>query len=249
MPSPTIYALDFDGVICHSAIETAMTGWKAAQECWLDMSNQAITQAHIDSFCQVRPLIETGYEATLIMRHLQQGGTVEDLQQRYQYSIKTIIQKNNLVIDSLKAQFGKLRDQWISHNKSDWLANNPLFDDFATRLQNLPSDSWVIITTKQERFVQEILQHHQIQLADEQLYGMDRLLSKQQVLEQLINKHPNTALIFIEDRLPTLLEILNNPKLNTIKLQLADWGYNSTKDQEQAKEHGIDVISTQQFIN
>ena len=32
-----IYALDFDGVICDSAIETAVTGWKVAQKIWQDM--------------------------------------------------------------------------------------------------------------------------------------------------------------------------------------------------------------------
>ena len=30
MNNSIIYALDFDGVICDSAVETAITGWKAA---------------------------------------------------------------------------------------------------------------------------------------------------------------------------------------------------------------------------
>ena len=32
-----LYALDFDGVICDSAVETAVTGWRVAQTLWDDM--------------------------------------------------------------------------------------------------------------------------------------------------------------------------------------------------------------------
>ena len=41
MNNSIIYALDFDGVICDSAVETAITGWKAASSIWKDMPEAA----------------------------------------------------------------------------------------------------------------------------------------------------------------------------------------------------------------
>jgi len=37
MPTHLFYALDFDGVICDSAVETGITGWKSACTLWQGM--------------------------------------------------------------------------------------------------------------------------------------------------------------------------------------------------------------------
>ncbi|WP_411727104.1 hypothetical protein [Methyloglobulus sp.] len=71
-----IYALDFDGVICDSAVETAITGWKAASGILGDIP-KAVPQEMIGRFRLVRPIIETGYEAILAMRLLQLEEAVE----------------------------------------------------------------------------------------------------------------------------------------------------------------------------
>jgi len=39
----TIYALDFDGVLCDSVIETAISGYKIAQIVWTDMPKTSIS--------------------------------------------------------------------------------------------------------------------------------------------------------------------------------------------------------------
>ncbi|MCK5726327.1 MAG: HAD family hydrolase [Thiotrichaceae bacterium] len=249
MTKNIIYALDFDGVICHSAIETAITGWKAAQDLWPDKKNQDITQQDIDNFCYLRPLIETGYEAILIMYYLQKGGLVDNMFASYQEIIDETIIAHNLNTDDLKILFGQTRDQWINENKIDWLSNNSLFAGITEKLKALHIDHWHIITTKQEHFVHYILQGHDIYLSDDHVYGLDCKMSKQEVLIELLEQYPEKEIIFIEDRLATLIGILNNPKLNTIRLQLVDWGYNSTSDREVAKKLGITVITQSEFLN
>ena len=59
MTKPKLYAFDFDGVICDSAIETGITGWRVASKMWPDMPSD-IPSNMLDDFRQVRPLIETG---------------------------------------------------------------------------------------------------------------------------------------------------------------------------------------------
>ena len=243
-----IYLLDFDGVICDSAVETAMTGWKAAQTLWKEMQTLTLPQDLIEQFRAVRPLLETGYEAILIMRLLQQGQTAATICQNYQKTMQTLIADEHLSIPQLKHLFGATRDQWIASNLDNWLENNPLFSDIALRLQTLSGQEWYIVTTKQERFVKQILQANGIELADSHIFGMDQPLNKQQVLQEAIKKYPTTPLIFIEDRLQTLLNICENPVLQSVSLQLALWGYNTSTEQAKTQHYPIQLIELADFL-
>ncbi len=247
-----IYAFDFDGVICDSAIETSITGWKVAQQFWPEMLKTSINDQFISSFRQVRPYLETGYEAILIMRLLYLGVSVNDLCANYEQQMDALITSDGLDTDRLKKAFGKMRDEWIEQDEQQWLDKNPLFAGIVEKLQVLSSKGnspWYIITTKQQRFVERILSGCQIELSAERIYGMDRGLSKQQALEILCETHPTEKLVFVEDRLPTLQSILNNSTLNRVHLQLVDWGYNTQQDREAIADKRIKLINLDAFLN
>ena len=244
-----LYALDFDGVICDSAVETAMTGWKAASKIWPDMTTD-VPQLLVTRFREVRPLIETGYEAILAMRLLQQGYEKDHIFQHYPSLMAALLQEAAVTVAQLKQLFAETRDHWIAENLSDWIAQNPLFPGIAAYLQQWQGrQAWYIITTKQERFVQQILAAHAISLEPERIYGLDRNMSKVEVLLQMQVQHPEAELIFIEDRLPTLFNVAKHPDLQGVKLQLALWGYNTASDQQAAMEHGIACCSLASFLN
>ena len=246
--SKTLYALDFDGVICNSAVENAITGWKAAQHFWPDMQGQTISDHHIQQFRHIRPCLEFGSEAVLIMRLLQQGIAMSSLCEGYQQQLQTLMDSDDLDRDSLQTIFGQTRDSEIERDESIWIANNPLFEGVADKLKALRQEDWIIVTTKQERFVKRILQANDIQLDPERIFGLDRKLNKQTVLSMLKADHPERPITFIEDRLPTLLGVLGNSQLQNIKLQLVDWGYNTEIEHEQAREKGIEVIGVDAFL-
>ena len=243
-----IYALDFDGVICDSAIETGMTGWKAAQQIWQDMPKANPPETIINNFRQIRPFLETGYEAILIVRLLQQGITVAELSQNYLHQINALINKERLNAKQLKQLFGTTRDHWINQSPQEWLSMNPLFTGIMQRLEALTDSTWYIITTKQKRFAEQILNNYQINIKDQHIYGMEAKQSKQETLLELSERHSNQEIIFVEDRLPTLIDISKNKQLKNIKLQLADWGYNTHNDKVDAQQHPIEVITINQFI-
>ena len=240
-PQETIYAFDFDGVICDSAVETSITGWKAAQSIWTDMSALPSTlpsQQLINDFRKIRPLLETGYEAILIMRLLHLGKQVTELCESYEPLINELVQQEALQTDYLKKLFGETRDRWIVENEQEWLTMNPLFPNVMEKLHTLTDSSWYIITTKQERFVKLILQANKIHIEDDQVFGMDRQMSKQDTLLMLKQRHPDQSILFIEDRLQTLQGIIENKELKTISLQLVSWGYNTQEDREVALDSG-----------
>lgn len=248
MNNPTLYALDFDGVICDSAVETAITGWKAACTLWHDMP-VAVPHAKIEQFRLIRPIIETGYEAILAMRLLYLGETIEAIYSDYGDKIQALLEDTQITVDDLKKLFGETRDIWIADDLSDWVSMNPLFDGVAAKLQKLGQQHiWYVITTKQERFVKQILKANAIELTDERIFGLDRNMSKIEVLKGLVKTHPAETICFVEDRLPTLINVLKNDALTNVKLTFALWGYNTDEDKTFASKHPLTLEQLDNFL-
>ena len=245
MKQSTIYALDFDGVICDSALETGISAWKAARKIWDDFSSTLPTAEQSAQFRQIRPVMGTGYEAILIVRLLNDGDTVEDIMANYHAKTQKVINDYALTVEGLKKCFAETRDQWIKDDLEDWVEMNPLFPGVREKLQQLSKQGlWYIITTKQERFVKQILKANQIELAAECIFGLDRNRSKEQVLVDLLAQHPEQQIYFVEDMLPTLLKVINNSKLQTVKLSLALWGFNTEQQKIDAKKLPIELIES-----
>ncbi len=248
MKQSIIYALDFDGVICDSAVETAITGWKAACIIWQDMP-KAVPQDLIAQFKLVRPIIETGFEAILAMRLLYQQTPLEDIYQNYDGLTQTLLNEANQTTDGLKMLFGNIRDTWIENDLTEWIKQNPLFTGVANKLQKLTQHTtWYIITTKQERFVKQILKANAIELDDHRIFGLDRNMNKPAVLKMLLNQHPGQEIYFLEDRLPTLLNVIKTPELSNIKLIFALWGYNTSADKALAQQNAILLQELSEFL-
>ncbi len=249
MNEPMIYALDFDGVICDSAVETAITGWQAASQLWMDMP-KTVPPAMIAQFRLIRPIIETGYEAILAMRLLYSGATAEVIYKEYNAKIKALLDETQTTADDLKKLFGTTRDVWIANDSAGWIEMNPLFAGIGLKLQNLGQRcTWYVVTTKQERFVKQILRANGIELADERIFGLDRNMSKVDVLTQLKNRHPGATVVFAEDRLPTLLNVLKNGQLADIQLIFALWGYNTAEDKALAATQPFTSIQLDNFLD
>lgn len=249
MSNPKIYALDFDGVICDSAVETGITGWKVANALWSDMP-ETVPGNTINAFRQVRPVMETGYEAILIVRLLFEGMLTQRLLDNFANSIAEIISREKLDVSDLKLKFGETRDNWINDNLSEWIKMNPLFEGIASILSQIDPQQCYIITTKQERFVSHILDANNLSLPAERIFGLDRKLSKQQILTDLLAVHPQQPILFIEDRLPTLINVINDNRLNNVKLFFADWGYNTEQDKKDALTlEAVTTIDLPAFVN
>ena len=247
MTKTKLYALDFDGVICDSAVETGITGWKVASKVWTDMP-QDIPNDMVDLFRCVRPVMETGYEAALIMRTLFEGVSPESLLESFDKYLRHLVHRDQINLDRLKLRFGETRDNWIIDNQDEWLEMNPLFDGITEKLSQIEHRNATIITTKQERFVSKILQANMISFPAERIFGLDRQLSKPQILTNLLKSHPDHEILFVEDRLPTLFNIIDDQNLAMVKLYFADWGYNTSEDKQQAaKADQIITLNLSEF--
>src|SRR5690606_14288387 len=151
---------------------------------WDDMP-KAMPDQIMKDFRQIRPIMETGYEAILICRLLFEGIPPAQVMDDFANQLKNILVRDQLDVTDLKKRFGEYRDSWINTDLSGWINMNPLYPGVSDLLQQIPLPQRFIITTKQERFVSEILAANQIEILPDQIYGLERKLKKPQILDDL----------------------------------------------------------------
>ena len=71
MATKQLWALDFDGVVCDSCGESALSAWRAAEGLWPDMFTAEDVQSQKDDLMvkmrAVRPVVETGVHHTMTL--------------------------------------------------------------------------------------------------------------------------------------------------------------------------------------
>ncbi|MBE9012076.1 HAD family hydrolase [Pseudanabaenaceae cyanobacterium LEGE 13415] len=130
------------------------------------------------------------------------------------------------------------------------MAEHEFYPGVIDRLRSILSSStdFFIISTKEGRFIKQLLQKQGIELKDEQVYGKESKRPKPQILSELKQTYGETASIwFVEDRLKTLQAVEKQETLANVELFLADWGYN-TESERREKSDRIHLLSLAQFI-
>ena len=249
----SVLALDFDGVLCDSARETGITGWKAAATLWEDMERALPPQPLLERYCHARPMIETGYQAILMMRLLKDGEDPEALLETFPHRIHEVVEKSGTDAAGLKRLYGAVRDRWLQADPQGWLSLSPLYPGTRQALnERPPGTDCYIVTTKQERFVTRLLEHNGVRFDTERIFGLDRGISKEAVVHHLMAHHPGDPVHLVEDRLATLKRFLARPDLATVHLHMAGWGHNTEAERREAmglKIHLLTALSLPEIAN
>jgi phosphoglycolate phosphatase-like HAD superfamily hydrolase len=246
---PIVLALDFDGVICDGLKEYFITAWLAYCQVW-QPDDQTPPEGMAEQFYRLRPVVETGWEMPVLLRLIQKGFSEAAIWQDWAAIAQQTLVQEGLKPASLAAAVDGVRDHWITTNLEGWLAEHRFYSGVIEELQKLlDSGTHVfIISTKEGRFIYQLLQQQGVQLPEAQIFGKESSRPKHQVLRELLQKFGDRPLWFVEDRLKTLLAIKQQPDLAAVQLFLADWGYNTTIDQETAnQDNRIHRISLHQF--
>jgi phosphoglycolate phosphatase-like HAD superfamily hydrolase len=245
---PDILALDFDGVILDGLIEYFQTAWQAYCRIW-SPENKTAPDGLAEQFYRLRPVVETGWEMPLVLRSLLIGIPEDEILYNWNTIAQARIVAEMLDPVKLAATVDRVRDEWIIADREDWLAQHRFYPGVLERLQQtIASPVYpVIITTKEGRFVRQLLEQQGVHLEEAQIWGKERKQPKAQTLRDL-RQSQSPEIWFVEDRLKTLQNIKSQPDLAEIRLYLADWGYNTERDCATAEaDDRIHLISLQTF--
>ena len=248
MDLPQTLALDFDGVLCNGLQEYFQTTWRAYRQFW--PTSTAVPPSDVaEAFCQLRPVIETGWEMPVLLRAIVKGFAPQTILDQWPTIRDRVVAQEDLNPKDLGNRIDAVRDQWLNTNLESWLQLHHFYPGVAARLHGLQQQSLslFIITTKESRFVAALLKQSGIQIPRDRIFGKDCRRPKSETLRLL--KHTTaTPIWFVEDRLATLQGITQQADLNDIALFLGDWGYNTPRDRQiAANTEGIHLLTQDQF--
>lgn len=233
------WALDFDGVICDSARENGHSAWLCAHELWPEeFPGVKAPDRLLDGFCQMRPYLETGYQSPIIMLMLARNMPLTAFSQDFAQHCVDILQEKGLDRRELVEIFGRQRDRWIAADPDGWLATHRFYAGVieAMRSAQRRGIDMIIVTTKQERFVERLLHGQNFDFPAAHIYGLERNHKKEYYLEEYMRAghHPFG---FIEDRFATLVRTAAVPALQPLHLYFAEWGYSTPAEIVAARQH------------
>jgi phosphoglycolate phosphatase-like HAD superfamily hydrolase len=249
--SPKILALDFDGVICDGLMEYFEVSWLAYSQIW---SSTGITPPDglAKKFNPLRAVIETGWEMPVLIKALVDKIPEGKIYKNWGHIAQEILQTDNLNAKEIGAKLDTLRDEWIAKDLNSWLSLHRFYPGVIKKIKATLASNIIlyIVTTKEGRFVQELLQKEEVNLSPEFIFGKENKRPKYEILRELIKVHNISPeqVWFVEDRLKTLELVQQQSDLEEVKLYLADWGYNTQIERDTAEKNPkIKLVSLLQF--
>ena len=248
--TPTVIALDFDGVLCNGLIEYFQTAWRTYSQIW-QLSDEIPSNDLVEKFYRLRPVIEIGWEMPVLIRALILGIGEEAIFREWQAIAEKIVMAENLAGAQISACLDRTRDEWIAKDLEGWLSLHQFYPGVVERLRELMLSEVkpVIVTTKEGRFVRSLLQKEGVNLPEVNIIGKESKRRKYETLRILLAElGTGTTIWFVEDRLKTLLSVQKQLDLKEVELFLADWGYNTEKERDSVAQYPpIHLLSSTQF--
>lgn len=247
---PDILALDFDGVICDGLLEYFASTKRTYQQIW----DEKVDDSLAPSFYRLRPVIETGWEMPILLRALVLGIAEAEVLADFQAIARNIVESEGLEKKTVVQKLDGARDSWIKDDLENWLGLHRVYPGVIARLQQVIKDGIIvyIVTTKEGRFANRLLQEQGVNLPIEQIIGKESKRPKYETLRILRDRHQqpgeDLSIFFVEDRLQPLQQVAQQPDLEFVDLFLANWGYNLEGDRTfAAQDQRIKLLSLELF--
>ncbi|MBW4563681.1 MAG: HAD family hydrolase [Mojavia pulchra JT2-VF2] len=249
--SPTILALDFDGVICDGLIEYFEVAWRTYCQIWSPANNTPPNDL-APKFYRLRPVIETGWEMPVLIKALVEGISEAKILQEWVTITPQILLDHKLQAREIGAKLDNLRDEWIATNLDNWLSLHRFYPGVVEKIKATVASTikLYIVTTKEGRFVQQLLQQEGVEIPPKSIFGKEEKRPKYEILRELKQTADvkSASLWFVEDRLKTLQLVEQQKDLDDVKLFLGDWGYNTQPEREAAQnDPRIQLLTLSQF--
>lgn len=230
MSRPAILALDLDGVLVDGMEEYWRSSLHVAQGFgapWIG-PNGGVPPA----FRRIRPWVHTGWEMVVVAWALAHGAAAAAFFQDYPGALRQWQTRLGQSSAALQDALERHRSHCLLGDPQGWLAQHRLYPGVAERLRRCRHEGvdWVVVTTKGQGFAAALLEQNGLQPTA--VYGREDG-PKVRVLRHL--QQQRQPIWFVEDRLPTLEQVMADHLLKGVGCYLAAWGYLRHADRQQLR--------------
>ncbi|MBI2205607.1 MAG: HAD family hydrolase [Candidatus Rokubacteria bacterium] len=237
-------ALDFDGVLCDGRPEYFEASCRAYGHVWspLTLSRRGVRTA----FDRLRPVIMSGWEMPVLLRAIVTGVRERTMLAEWPAVRDALLAAlpvpRDAAVSLIRTALDDVRRDWIRVAPDAWIeAHRPYVTLAVLRRVLSQTPRAAVVTTKEGEFARRILDHWGVKVAD--VAGKERGEHKCDNLVELLGAAPPAvgALAFVEDRLETLDCVVRcsarEPRLASVRLYLASWGYTTPAARATARRH------------
>jgi len=255
---PHVLALDFDGVLCDSLLESYLITWRLAggfdpglapdegplptMENIHDFRRQNLE--HWSSFEALVPFCNRAEDYLLAHRAVCEKRGIETREQFIDFAGN----QSRDELDRFHEAFYAERYRLAGQDRKRWLSLNSAYPSVAGTLSVLAEKFTLAVATSKDRESVRLLL---------QSWGLDGLFQPQAVLDKSAGAskraHLNVLremygcsfgrITFIDDKVAHLIDCLQLG----IRAYLAAWGYNGAAEHEQARRHSIPILELDDF--
>ena len=236
MSPPFILCLDFDGVICHSAVECFVSSWIAYFDLIQHQTPVAVPLYVKEAFLSFRPFIRSGEDYVLIQELIDREkkvGSQKDFD-------SCIMEAGPEKMNHYKKIFYIAREGLIKKSREFWLSLNTIYSHMLEPLRRHASDTRVfIVSTKRSDFILELLKADGIHVTPNRVYYAGSK-SKIALVREILSGMGSTRAIFVDDQIDHLRGD-HMEDTEDILSCLAAWGY--VKEEWLRESKGVKILS------
>lgn len=245
-----VLALDFDGVICDSAHEVFLVGLRTFKDF---LPGSALVSRFLDgsprareldglfaAFSDLLPLGNRAEDFGVALRALEDNVEIAG-QEDYDRYYATLEPD---WLRSFHLRFYQQRAMLRDHDREGWIRLHSAYTGFTDRLESISERvRLAVVTAKDHTSARLLLAHFGLDsmFADELILDKETGIRKSVHLETLQTRLdvPFEAITFVDDKVNHLLEVT----CLGVGRVLAGWGYNTDREYEIARSHGIPVAT------
>ncbi len=217
--------LDFDGVL----FDTAKEAYIMANKAYFGEDAEHDVLERYSQFLLLRPFVVSAWQYLLVFDLISENLDNEVLLEKYK---QQSVFKPTVRDRDFEYKFNNVRSDMIHRSKSKWLdLHEPytFFRQIKPMLIKCPQ-YFQIVSTKNKKFILELLLNQGIHWKDSQVWGRDKFEECGQSKAEVLKRYSNTIpILFIDDSRKHLNEV---GLLNNVETISANWGYTETNNVE-----------------
>jgi phosphoglycolate phosphatase-like HAD superfamily hydrolase len=213
--------LDFDGVICDSALECFVSSRLAYLELMglaPETPEKVRELPERERFYRLRPFIRSGEDYLVLQKLIAEGRTIAD-QEEFDGEIARAGASR---MEEFATAFYRARERMLAENRNFWFGLNRLYSPLDQALRRVASNPAVyILSTKKPAFILEIFGSEGISWEPERILFPGKR-SKAALIDDVLARTGAAAGIFVDDQFDHLQVASSDRRIRPV---LAAWGY------------------------
>ena len=230
-----IYAFDFDGVLVENHEELP----NFTKIAWEKTTGRKCT-ADADEIMKFRPWVKNAAEIYGLIVLLEKKSDVT------KEKIKEVTASENTNAKKFAENFYSERQRMQHSEREKWLKFYKKHIFVADVFNNMAKTGNVyIVTSKDKKTISNLVKHFGLRISDRKILAKELSFDKLDHVN-FIRKSENVEykdIVFIDDALDHLKPL----KKKGVRTILASWGYVTNEDMKEAKNHGIDIATRENF--